>query len=60
MKTGGKKAGSSKVGDGEWETATIGKGDQNMFALGLGKFQVLKLLLRTSRTAAVASARFCW
>jgi len=47
-------------GVGERGTGTMGDRDLKVLAGGLGKFQVLWLDWRTSRTAAAASATFCW
>jgi len=48
------------LGVGEHGTGTTGDGDLKALAGGLGKFQVLWLDWRTSRTAVAASVTFCW
>jgi len=46
-------------GVGECGTGTMGDRDLKASTGGLGKFQVLWLDWRTSRTAAAVSATFC-
>jgi len=48
------------LGVGEYGAETMGDGDLKASTGGLGKFQVLWLDWRTLRTAAAASAMFCW
>ena len=54
------RTGQVSSGDGDHGTGAVGDGDLKALAGGLGKFQVLWLELRTSRTAAAVSAMFCW